>query len=35
MCQPFNPSDPPVYEAQASYLDRHGLFLRGERRRLH
>jgi hypothetical protein len=27
-------ADPPLYEAQASYLERHGLFLPGERERL-
>jgi hypothetical protein len=26
--------DPPLYESEASYLDRHGLFLPGERKRL-
>jgi hypothetical protein len=26
--------DPPIYESQAAYLERHGLFLPGERRRL-
>jgi hypothetical protein len=26
--------DPPLYESQSSYLDRHGLFLAGERKRL-
>ncbi|HJU18585.1 MAG TPA: hypothetical protein VJ770_19205 [Stellaceae bacterium] len=31
---PTDPADPPVFESQAAYLDRHGLFLPGERRRL-
>lgn len=31
---PPDPRDPPRYESQAAYLDRHGLFLPGERRRL-
>jgi hypothetical protein len=31
---PIDPNDPPVYEAQATYLERHDLFLPGERRRL-
>jgi hypothetical protein len=26
--------DPPLYESQASYLDRNGLFLPGEKKRL-
>jgi hypothetical protein len=30
----IDPNDPPVYEAQATYLERYGLFLPGERRRL-
>lgn len=30
----FNPSDPPVYESQAVYLDRHGLLTEAERRAL-
>jgi hypothetical protein len=30
----FDPADPPVYEAQAAYLERHGLLLPGERARL-
>jgi hypothetical protein len=30
----FDPADPPLFEAEASYLERHGLFLPGERRRL-
>jgi hypothetical protein len=29
-----DPTDPPAFEAQAAHLERHGLFLRGERRRL-
>jgi hypothetical protein len=32
--QPLDLADPPVFEAQAQYLDRHGLFLPGERERL-
>lgn len=31
---PPDPRDPPTFESQASYLDRHGLFLSGERKRL-
>ena len=31
---PIDPDDPPLYELQAAYLERHGLFLPGERRRL-
>jgi hypothetical protein len=31
---PIDPSDPPVYESEASFLRRHGLLLKGERRRL-
>jgi hypothetical protein len=30
----INPDDPPVFESQATYLKRHGLFLAGEERRL-
>jgi hypothetical protein len=30
----IDPDDPPLYESQAAYLERHGLFLPGERRRL-
>jgi hypothetical protein len=30
----FDPSDPPTYESQASYLDRHGLLTEAERRAL-
>ncbi len=30
----YDPADPPLYEAEASYLERHGLFLPGERQRL-
>src|SRR5579871_2917646 len=30
----LDPDDPPLFESQASYLDRHGLFLPGERKRL-
>jgi hypothetical protein len=30
----IDPGDPPVFESQASYLERHGLFLPGERKRL-
>jgi hypothetical protein len=29
-----DPSDPPTFESQASYLKRHGLFLAGEERRV-
>ncbi len=29
-----DPFDPPMFESQAAYLDRHGLLLPGERRRL-
>jgi hypothetical protein len=31
---PIDPDDPPLFEAQATYLERQGLFLPGERRRL-
>ena len=30
----IDPHNPPVFESQATYLDRHGLLLPGERRRL-
>ena len=30
----IDPSDPPAFESQASYLKRHGIFLAGEERRL-
>lgn len=30
----IDPGDPPRYESEASYLERHGLFLPGEKRRL-
>ena len=30
----IDPADPPIYESQAAYLKRHGLFLPGEERRL-
>jgi hypothetical protein len=30
----IDPDDPPTYESQAAYLERHGLYLPGERRRL-
>jgi hypothetical protein len=30
----IDPDDPPRYESQATFLDRHGLFLAAERRRL-
>lgn len=30
----IDPNDPPLYEAQATYLDRHGLLLPGEAERL-
>jgi hypothetical protein len=32
MPEPFDPADPPLYEAQAEYLRRHGLLLPAERR---
>jgi hypothetical protein len=31
---PLDPADPPRYEAQATFLDRHGLFVEGERDRV-
>jgi hypothetical protein len=31
---PFDPYDPPIYESEAAYLERHNLFLPGERRLL-
>jgi hypothetical protein len=31
---PIDPSDPPRFESQASYLRRHGLFMPGEEKRL-
>ena len=31
---PIDPTDPPIYEAQATYLRRFGLFRPGEERRL-
>ncbi len=31
---PIDPDDPPMFESEAAYLDRHGLMLSGERRRL-
>jgi hypothetical protein len=31
---PIDPTDPPVFESQAAFLDRHDLFLPGERARL-
>ncbi len=30
----IDPNDPPVYESQAAYLKRHGLFMPGERKQL-
>jgi hypothetical protein len=30
----IDPDDPPMFESQATYLDRHGLFLPGEKKRL-
>jgi hypothetical protein len=30
----INPQNPPTYESQASFLDRYGLLLPGERRRI-
>jgi hypothetical protein len=32
--KPLDPNDPPAYESQASYLDRHKLLTPAERRRL-
>lgn len=32
--EPSDPSDPPKFESQAAYLDRHGLLSAGEQRRL-
>lgn len=29
-----DPNDPPIFESEATYLDRHGLFLPGEKRRI-
>jgi hypothetical protein len=34
IAEPYDPADPPLFEAQAEYLRRHGMFLPGERRRL-
>jgi hypothetical protein len=34
MLFPVDPSDPPKFESQASYLKRHNLFEPGEERRL-
>lgn len=31
---PHDPAKPALFESQAAYLDRHGLFLPGERKRL-
>jgi hypothetical protein len=31
---PIDPANPPTFESQASYLDRHGLLFKGERARL-
>lgn len=31
---PIDPNDPPAYESQATYLDRHDLLIPAERRRL-
>jgi hypothetical protein len=33
-CTPLDPRDPPVFESEAAYLERHNLFSPGERRRL-
>ena len=33
-CTPMNPFDPPTFESQATYLDRLGLLMPGERERL-
>jgi hypothetical protein len=30
----YDPTDPPIFESEAAYLERHGLFMRGERHRL-
>ena len=30
----FDPNDPPQFESEAAYLDRHGILLPSERRRL-
>jgi hypothetical protein len=30
----IDPENPPIFESQAAYLERHGLFLPGERKRL-
>ena len=30
----IDPNDPPIFESEAAYLERHGLFLPGERKRL-
>lgn len=32
--QAIDPADPPIYESQAAYVERHGLLLPGERKRL-
>src|SRR5260370_4949272 len=32
--QPIDPANPPLFESQATFLDRHGLLLPGERKRL-
>ena len=34
VCTRFDPNDPPQFESEAAYLERHGLLLPGERRRL-
>jgi hypothetical protein len=31
---PIDPANPPIFEAEATYLERHGLLLKGERERL-
>lgn len=33
-CTAFDPGDPPLFESQAAYLDRHGLLRPAERKRL-
>jgi hypothetical protein len=33
-CEPLSVDDPPLFESQSAFLERHGLFFRGERRRL-
>jgi hypothetical protein len=33
-CEPYDSADPPLFEAEAAYLERHGLLLPGERKQL-